>query len=275
MEANHGTVLLTKKQKTELKPIATYAKRLPAGELGKLWERIKASISPDIAANTETYWQLLGAHLDAFFGDEPDPIAEMLEPEWQQDYIRAYGNYYLQLSLVVFHSESLIKSECKERGIEFPFKKRSELVKVLMMEDCLQELCKPLSEFYESLSVKDMRDVTQLLTGIAEDRIQIGMRQCRASQHPEKVMSALGKIRAKLQKLTRTEYEPENFSFWNNLCREVFWNNKEKIPAFDGYYASVRRLLNFWHSPSSSGYGLFKKHACNQGYYQESGLSKG
>lgn len=266
--------LLTDQQKVEFKPIAKYAERLPGGELGKLWGKIRASISPDIAINTEIYWQLLGIHLEAFFNDHPDPIENVLEVDWQKEYIRTYGNYYIQLSVLIFQAEHLIKNECNERNIEYPFKKRSDLIQTLMLEDCLQEICKPLSEFYESPSAKQMKEYASLLINIGEDKVQIGAKICRASDHPNKATASLEKLRKHLKKLTRIDYQPEHFSFWNDLCREIFWRNQSRLPAFTGYWASIKQILNFWHSPHSPGYGLFKKHAYDQGKYQESKLSR-
>lgn len=257
---------IDRKTSNELKPVAAYAQHLPAVGLGRgLWERIQEFICKPSAKGAEIQWNLIGRYMDAFLRDDTDPLQLVKGSEAGKDYIRKFGNYYIQLSLIVFQAEHLIREEVERLGLDYPFQKRSQLIKMLMLEDCMTELCKQLSTFYESPSASEMEQTAEILSHFLDGAVKFaGKAQPTGTDTltHNKAEKQIQKMANLLDKTSNVGYEPNKFRFWNELCLRVFGANRQQISG----YAAFETAL---HTAAVPVKGTFKKYGYNMGEFSE------
>lgn len=253
---------LTKKQKQELKKIALYVLGLPPAEIRDL---LRSSIEPESYIGTIIYWNWVGGYLDAYFNDKSDPLTQFEDQENLRCWVelaRYRGNAYIQQSILIFQAERWIKSEAAESGIEYPFKKRSDLLKHLFLEDCLNYVAKFSEGFHESYSrkqaVERLADSCKYLSG-------------EKNMIPAKQWERWQKEDSKLNKEDLYKYRP-----WNKFCKQVFENHKRNLPSFNAYVAALNEFTWLYGHPESPCYEHAKKYSIQDGVIKDyPGRSKG
>lgn len=232
--------MINLKNSEDMKAIANYCNELPPTKdinFKNFWKDVPSHAQDNI----KDFWIALGLTLDAFATGESNPIPSWsLSPE-MSDYLQKHATFYNVLSVVIFESEHLIKKEAKARGLNNLLNlKRSDFVKIWMIEDCFETAWQYSQEFWEGVSVRALndrlRDYKRILSGeYSESR-------------GEKILQ---KIDIEDSKLHRDKLEIESFK---SFCLDVFSKYQKNITG-------LRALETVISSPPS--------------YTRKAGLKKG
>lgn len=154
---------MTTTQKQELQSFALYIKELPPDDL-------RREITTEMLDYIVPFWELLGKGLDAYFSDKEDPIPsfEGITEEFKE-MIQEWVDYYLNLSVLLFKTEHLIRQEAERQGFPVKNLKRSDLLKRLAFEHCLLNITLTKQKYWESLDKRQnqerSREVVKLFDG--------------------------------------------------------------------------------------------------------------
>lgn len=218
---------LTRRDRRELTNFASHVSTLPPDEL---WVSIADLIDPSEAVDIEQFWNWLGLHLESFFTDNSDPLPEAgLTEEWET-FVRVFGNYYVVLSTLIFQAERFIRAEAKQQNIEYPFKKRSSLLKRLSQEHCLTYVLRYLEDYWESPSAALQRDIIKDFVAIRNGRLQDHQVAARTK---------------KLKALQIRAYEGKHFqpiTQWTSFCFQVFDKYRDKIPGYSAFLSAIDEI---------------------------------
>ncbi|MBE8968686.1 hypothetical protein IQ277_21430 [Nostocales cyanobacterium LEGE 12452] len=154
---------ITTTQKQELQSLALYIKELPPDDL-----RIK--ITTEMLDSIVQFWELLGKALDAYFSDKENPIPSLEGvTEEFKEMMQGWVDHYLNLSVLLFKTEHLIRQEAEIQGFSVKNLKRSDLLKHLAFEHCLFNITLTKQKYWESLDKRQnqerSREVVKLFDG--------------------------------------------------------------------------------------------------------------
>ena len=146
--------ILTKIEKHELQTVASYLKGLPPDDLEFLLPKDRDSIA--------WFWQNIGDALDAFFSDMPNPIPHLENiSENLKEELQSYVDHYLNLSILIFKTEHLIREEARKRGYDLSHLKRSDIIKGIAWEHCYNDMKVSNAKYYESLNKRQNEERTR------------------------------------------------------------------------------------------------------------------
>ena len=154
---------LTLNQRQELHFVALYVGKLPLDQL-------RAVIPPEMINSILQYWELLGNALDAYFLDKPNPILDLEGvTEEFKNMMQGWVDYYLNLSILLFKTEHLIRQEADRQGFSLAIFKRSDLIQGLALEHCIHDIALVKEKYWESLGKRQnqeqSREVVKLFDG--------------------------------------------------------------------------------------------------------------
>lgn len=206
----------------ELLEFREYVSRLPPPEL---CQGLKEKASFNIGA----YWFWLGQSLEAFFSDKSDPLWVKGLTEEFCAIVQGGTHKYLMWSAIIFQGERFLKSEAQERGINYPFHKRSDLLKCLALEECQTTIWFSRQECWESYSEAQRNErastVRQCLCGVMS-KTQLSARKKRWAKEDTKLSRDNAVIRRDLMP-------------WTYFCGEVFEKYRKKLPGFEAWADAV------------------------------------
>lgn len=240
----------TEKDKQDLRAAAIYAAMLPPKAL---WEQFKKTLADTTANEIEMYWDWLGSYLDIFFADEPNPFPNPNSSASWQALIEVSGTYYIQLAIVIFQSEHFLKAEFTQHtGLEYPFKRRSDLLKCLMLENCMAqlELC---VEGCVSPSAAQWLGRLHTVHEYMNEEIS----ESRLERSAERALKEDSKRNSR-------SYN-QGFYFWNPFCMKVFRKYKRKIPNYFAYTNALKGFHDLYTSKHSPRCGEAKQIAAVNG----------
>lgn len=241
-------LLMTPDEKQELGEVAAYIATLPPTEICDL---LKWVIDSQQRSGTESYWIGVRAYLAAFSLDEPDPIPDSDLHEAIKAQVEVAGNYYLQLSILVFQAKKFIRTEAEEEGIKYSFERRSDLLKQLLLEDCLGMLFFYLEGNWESPSG------AQIL-----NRIRDGVKFLQGEMTPEKAAKRVDQWRQEdAERLNSYVYSSRPFKFWTHHCNRTFYKYREQLPGFHAYTDAMAQRAGLYTSEKSPLHDVAKKVA--------------
>ncbi len=223
--------------KSEMVEVSAFMQSLPPSER---WQNIRPLLSENLAISFERKWWVIGYQLNAFFSDA-EPLPSNALSETEQRFIEVYTNYYLQLGILVFQALPQIKTKFQESvgtqlGIEFP-KQRSDLLKELILEDCFEAIELISKPFWESPSEKEAQQLWQIRNDYFNDIVRIDgkvkpLKELSTEEWDELDRQIIG-ISQKLNwPLPKTGFVQRS---WNELCIEVFLDNRQKLPAYNSW----------------------------------------
>lgn len=218
---------LTRRDRRELTNFASHVSTLPPDEL---WVSIADLIDPTEAVDIEQFWNWLGLHLESFFTDNSEELPEAGLTKECETFVRVFGNYYIVLSTLIFQAERFIRAEAKQQNIEYPFKKRSSLLKHLAMEHCLTYILRYLEDYWESPSGALQRDSIKDFLAIRNGRLQDHQIAARAKN---------------LKALQAKAYEGKHFqpiTQWTSFCFQVFDKYRDEIPGYSAYLSAIDEI---------------------------------
>lgn len=242
--------ILTDKDKEELRAAAYFAAMLPPKAL---WEQFKKTLADDTAHQIEMYWEWLGSYLDIFFADEPNPFPNQNSSASWQALIEVSGTYYIQLAIVIFQSEHFLKAEYKQQtGLEYPFQRRSDLLKCLMLENCIAqlELC---VEGYVSPTAAQWLDRIHTAHKYMNGKISLSRLE-RAAEN------GLEEDRNRNSRTSKRDHWS-----WNSFCLKVFSKHKREITNYFAYADALVGFKKLYTSKRSARYGEAKQIAAVNG----------
>jgi hypothetical protein len=176
-------------------------------------------VSPEIERRLKAYWYWLGESLDAFFLDKPDPLVRQGLSEVFREFIQRHSNRYLMWTIGIYQAERFLRDEAKSQGIEYLFNKRSDLLKILALEECLSILFFCSQELWVSLS--EAQRIERVSTGRRYIRGEISQTQLEARiKRWDK--DAFGRIMP-----------------WTSFCFMVFGKYNKKIPCFEAWADAI------------------------------------
>ena len=219
---------LPQSERDELRNAAIFISGLPPLEmLGKMMQLLASD--PEIAEYIRSCFKWAGISLDAFYGDASDPLSDSGLDETMQKIVQDRSNTYLIFSALIFQGEKFLKQEAKAEGIEYPFKKRSDLLKMVALEDCFHEIELSLQTHWDSYSEAQrnerLRDSQKYLNGdMSEDRFKLIKERWAkedAKLHRDDISLALKTL------------------YWKPFCLYVFEKHRKKLPAFNALVATL------------------------------------
>ena len=242
--------LFTDKDKKELREAAFYAAMLPPRVL---WQQFKKTLAEDAAHGIEMYWDWLGGYLDTFFADKPNILPDSNSSKCWQALIEVSGTYYIQLALVIFQGERFLKAEFKHQtACKYPFKRRSDLLKRLMLEDCISQLELHL-EGYVSPAAAQWLDRLHTAYKYMNEEIS----RTQLERYAQKA----------LQEDSKRNNLPlsQGYYFWNLFCQEVFYKHRKAICNYQAYAIALDGFRKLYTSRHSPRYGEAKQIAAING----------
>jgi hypothetical protein len=237
-----GSILKNTEKITKLEgqEVAGFIHRLPPkDELALL-----KSFDDNRLTEVICFWKWLGISLDAYFSDIPDPMLTAGLPQDFITQIQLAVQKYLSLSVVIFQSEHLIRSEAKRCNLPVDNYSRSGLLKIWACEESLCHLHTLQMNYHESLSSakwsERSREIQKYVEGEVIDLNSTTLK--RWNKEDKKL------IQEKLDHLTP----------FTDICMRVFMTNKDKIPALRDFmrnWQPDRKLNKFTISK-----GFFKPY---------------
>ncbi len=186
------------------------------------WIEIRQIIAPQNAVNTQLYWNWLGRSLDAFFSDRPDPLAESNLSETLQAVIQSNSNRYIILSLLIFQGEKFLRQEAQALGFDYPFTKRSDLLKELALEDCRFAINLSLQKHWESHSERQRSERLRDTQKSLQSGTPIKTTQLKRWAKEDAKLHRDGTLSVKTMP-------------WMCFCVEVFSKYSKKLPAYSAF----------------------------------------
>lgn len=208
----------------ELRSVAAYIGGFPPLEE---WVEIRQTIDPRNAVNTQFYWEWLGRSLNAYFSEKSDPLEDSGLNDTLQAVIQDNSNRYIILSVLIFQGEKFLKREAKTLGKNYPFNKRSDLLKELALEDCRYGILLSLQKHWESHSERQrnerLREYQKHLKG---EISEINSTQLKRWEKED-------------SKLHRDDTLGSKAMPWMYFCMEVFTKHRKKLPAFKPFIETL------------------------------------
>lgn len=201
----------------ELRSVAAYIEGLPLLEARV---QVRQKVDPENAANTELYWRWLGKSLDAYFSDKSDPLETSGLDDTFQAVIQHNSNMYINFSTLIFQGEKFLKKEAKILGRNYPFDKRSDLIKQIAYEEYDYKTFLSLQKHWESHSKRQRDERLRENQKFAQGRI--------SEKKYNILLERWSKEDAKLQR----DGTPAFLLFWTHFCANVFDKYKKNLPAY-------------------------------------------
>jgi hypothetical protein len=245
------TDFLSKEQKAELKASAEYAKTLPPIAL---WEAFKEEgLSNKVSICYQQYWFEVGTRLEAYFGDLSEPLPSPEIDALLQELIQT-GSYYYQITgLLIYQSERLLKKQASDMGLEYPFEGRSDLLKILMLEDCLQFLELLEQECYQSLAASKW--LGNFHTGAKCLNGEISL------DATKKLAQESIKDEEKLKNQLNYHTQEQQLQFWNTFCLCCWYTHREELKAYKAWVDALDGYRTLFTRKKSPAYKKEAKFA--------------
>jgi hypothetical protein len=187
---------------------------------------------------TQEMWLLIGATLDAFYNDKPNPLTELDLSQELKSIIQKAVSQKLILAIIIFESEHFIKQAAESNEIEYPFEKRSDLIKCLIFEECLWQTILILQDCKESISFSQFKERSRIEQKYFNNKIS-----------DEEYLEFNKKWDKEDSKLQQPDLPDEReIKFWTCFCNQVFMEYKKQIPS-----------IKMWASTFDIPKGKFKK----------------
>ncbi|MFO5492783.1 MAG: hypothetical protein ACLBM6_09630 [Cuspidothrix sp.] len=228
--------ILTESEKHELQTVASYLKGLPPDDL-------KLQILSEDRDSIAWFWQILGNILDAFFSDTPNPIPylENINENLKKE-IQSWVDHYLNLSILIFKTEHLIREEAKKRGCDLSNFKRSDIIKRMAWEHC-----------YCNIEIFNAKSYGSLNKRQNEERTREVIKLFASGEINETTKNRLLKENEKVSRLHSQDFGQE--LYLTVICCEVF-KQQRNLPEAKRFAALGKN-------------GLFKKFKVVNGVVDE------
>lgn len=166
--------------------------------------------------------------MDAFFSDRSNPLENSGLNDTLQAVIQDNSNRYIVLSALIFPLEKFFKKEARTLGKNYPFNKRSDLLKELALEECRYKTLLSLQEHWESHSEQQrnerLRDTQKYLQGeISKDPYELQRKRWTKED-------------TKLQRDNTLGFKAMP---WMHFYIEVFTKYRKKLPAFEPFIETL------------------------------------
>lgn len=196
---------ITTTQKQELQSLALYIKELPPDDL-------RREITTEILDYIVPFWELLGKGLDAYFSDTENPILsfEGVTEEFKE-MIQGWVDYYLNLSVLLFKTEHLIRQEAEIQGFSVKNLKRSDLLKRLAFEHCLLNITLTKQKYWESLDKRQNQERSREVVKLFDGETILEATKERWEQEDKKLLRSVD-----LSELLK----------FTNLCGQIFMQQR-------------------------------------------------
>lgn len=204
---------------------------------------MQLAMAPGEATQLIATWKYIGEAVDAFFNDKTNPVDSYDLTPHEKKAIARRASYYFRMAIVIFEAEKFLKAEAFDSGLNYPFKKRSELLKTLAMENCYFDILCLTAPFHESPSAADQKAITDNARafyndGISEEKYRKTMR---------KLVEKTSHLNAYFDTLM-IEARP-----WTDFCNKVIVKYRKQIPSFNSWAE--------WHTtPPTDYYKYAFKH---------------
>jgi hypothetical protein len=216
---------LSTKELEELKDVAFGISRIPPLEE---WVEIRQKLSPESAVGTQLYWEWLWQSLYAYSSDQSDPLENSGLDESFQAIVQENSNRYIVLSALIFQGEKFLKREAAALGINYSFRRRSELIEELAREEYHHSILLLLQECWESHSEKQRNE-----------RLREGQRLIAGEISKGGYHILCNRWHKEDSKLHRDDSLSLAVKPWTWFCLDVFTKYRNKLPAYDNYIASL------------------------------------
>ncbi len=213
----------------DLKQVAIHLRSLPPAQL---WGLIRPILASAVATQFERQWTVIGVQLDRYCTDQAPLGAKELTPE-EIIFVNAHAAYYQETGWMIFLNWHNIQREFERGpgaalGIEFPFERRSDLLKELITEECLGGIELMLSDFWESPSANEAEKLWETImtffSGGATVRREVKSLDSLTPDEWQTLHDSVARVWKKLH------WEPTTdpiLSFWNDFCRGVFFQYRD------------------------------------------------
>lgn len=178
-------------------------------------------MTPEKSAKFITRWRYIGEAVDAFFNDTINPIDTYNLDSDLKEIINFRASYYFRMAIVIFEAEKFLKEEALKSGLNYPFKKRSELLKTLAWEECHFDLLCLTAPFQESASGANQKALKNNDRAFYNDEIS-----------EEKHKKTMRKLLQEWSHLTGCLDELSKVCPWTNFCDKVIIKHRKQIPSF-------------------------------------------
>lgn len=128
----------------EIPSLITYVRKLPPIE-------IYTEMLYEYAVHIREVFKLASASLDAFFSDKPNPLDLNIHNPGLIKNAKTLTHRHLAWASIIFQAEPYLQIECKKYNVQLP-PKRSDLLKILWLEECIFDFYPLTLNCYEELS---------------------------------------------------------------------------------------------------------------------------
>lgn len=249
----------TPEQAKELKVAATYISQLPPLDE---WIHIKPELNLNFSMRTEVFWQWLGKSLEAFFDNDSNPISDpKVEEQLLQcasrmpQLIQFKTTQYILYAVLIFQAEKYLEKEAEKAELNYCYK-RSELLKILALEECKWSILISIGDF-ESPSYAQICNRLRDWHMYQSEKIDENTLLNRVKQWD--------KEDAKLLNTLPPDYVIRP---WTNFCNCVFEKYRAELPAIEAFDALLK-------PPKETDFRAdFRKFGVFAGEYREHSRNK-